>query len=151
MEMINLSLSAPPLTSQAVQNSRLYLFLLPSRTDTSKESVVGAIILTRIESAMKVVKIDAKHGGSDLVHVDSGLFCHPERIPAAMGVSRLFVSTMYRRKGIASLLLSAAARTFVHGCPLRFEDGSIAFSQPTESGRKFMVSMGNGSIGIYDE
>lgn len=154
--MINTCLSAPPLTTEALEKSRAYLCLTPSSSDATKEIIVGAIILTRIEKCLRVAKDrsrDDKTYLPDLVLVDSesGLYCHPEKVPAAMGVSRVFVSTSFRRKGIAAALLRAGARTFIHGCPLRFEDGTVAFSQPTDSGRKFMESFGSGCIGIYEE
>lgn len=49
-----------------------------------------------------------------------------------MGISRIWVSSGYRKKGIASILLDCAAKTFR-------EEGStpknlVAFSQPTQSG-----------------
>jgi N-acetyltransferase len=149
--MINLCLSAPPLTPIALQKSRAYLFLLPPHMDSAKETIVGALVATRIEEAMRVAKVENKTESCNLVLIDSGLYCYPKKIPATMGVSRLFVSTAYRRRGIAAALLLAATRTFVHGCPLRVEDGTVAFSQPTESGRKFMESFKRGFIGIYEE
>jgi N-acetyltransferase len=149
--MINLCLSAPPLTPVAQKKSRIYLFLLPPPIGSSKERIVGAIVLTRIEEAMRLAKPNIKPEGSGLVLIDSGLYCYPERVPAAMGVSRIFVSTTYRRLGIAAALLRSGAKTFIHGCPMRFEDGGIAFSQPTESGRGFMEAIGEGYIGIYEE
>jgi N-acetyltransferase len=127
--MINLYLSAPQLTPTALEKSRAYLFMLPSRTDATREVIVGALIAT----------------------IDSGLYCYPEKISAAMGVSRLFVSTVHRRKSVAAALLAAAAKTFIHGCPLRIEDETVAFSQPSESGRKFMESFGKGLIGVFEE
>jgi N-acetyltransferase len=149
--MINLCLSAPPLTNATLEKSRAYLFLLPSNAETTKETIIGAIVLTRIDEAMRVAKSEHKPKSTDLVLIDSGLYCYPEKVPALMGVSRLFVSISHRRKGIAASLLSAGAKTFVRGCPLRVEDGVIAFSQPTSSGRMFMDAFGGGSICIYEE
>jgi N-acetyltransferase len=149
--MINLYLSAPQLTPTALEKSRAYLFMLPSRTDATREVIVGALIATRIEEAMRVAKVDDKCENEGLVPIDSGLYCYPEKISAAMGVSRLFVSTVHRRKSVAAALLAAAAKTFIHGCPLRIEDETVAFSQPSESGRKFMESFGKGLIGVFEE
>ena len=88
-----------------------------------------------------------------LVAVDttSGLFCHPEGLPTPLGIPRLFVSSAHRRQGIASRLLSAAAATFIHGCPLDPRKGDIAFTQPTEGGNAVMQSWGGGGVRIYDE
>lgn len=88
-----------------------------------------------------------------LVAVDttSGLFCHPEGLPTPLGIPRLFVSSAHRRQGIASRLLSAAALTFIHGCPLDPLNGDIAFTQPTEGGSAVMQSWGGGGVRIYEE
>ena len=82
---------------------------------------------------------------------DAGLFCSPTPLPTPLGIPRLFVSSAHRHKGIASLLLGAAARTFIHGCPLRPELGHVAFSQPTRAGRGVMERWGKGAVRIYQE
>ncbi|KAG2020439.1 hypothetical protein CC2G_005780 [Coprinopsis cinerea AmutBmut pab1-1] len=80
-----------------------------------------------------------------------GVFCYPEPLPTPMGISRLFVSSSYRRQGIANRLLSAAASTFIPGCTLDPKKGQVAFSQPTGDGAKIMQSWGGGGIRIYEE
>jgi N-acetyltransferase len=82
---------------------------------------------------------------------DTGLFCSPTALPTPLGIPRLFVSSSHRHKGIASLLLDATARTFIHGCPLRPELGHVAFSQPTRAGRGVMERWGKGGVRIYQE
>lgn len=88
-----------------------------------------------------------------LVAVDpsSGLFCHPSPIPTPLGIPRLFVPSAHRRQGIATHLLSAAAATFIHGCPLDPTKGQVAFTQPTQGGRAVMEKWGKGSARIYEE
>lgn len=88
-----------------------------------------------------------------LVAVDSGsgLFCHPNLLPTPMGVPRLFVPSAYRRQGIASALLNAAAATFIHGCPLDPKRGEVAFTQPTGDGKALMINWGSGAARIYEE
>lgn len=82
---------------------------------------------------------------------DAGLFCSPTPLPTPLGIPRLFVSSAHRHKGIAQTLLDAAARSFIHGCPLRPELGQVAFSQPTRAGRGVMEKWGKGGIRIYEE
>ena len=57
---------------------------------------------------------------------------------AIMGISRIWTSHSYRRKGIAKKLLDCAATSFLYG--MTVEQNSIAFSQPTESGSKLARS-----------
>ena len=89
---------------------------------------------------------------STLVAVDSGMgiFCRPERLPTPMGIPRLFVASTHRRQGIASNLLTAAAKTFIHGYELDPGKGEVAFTQPTGDGKAVMVRWGGGGVRIYE-
>lgn len=88
-----------------------------------------------------------------LIPVDhsSSLFCHPTPLPTPLGILRLFVSSTHRRQGVASKLLSAAAQTFIHGCPLDPEKGEVAFTQPTAAGASVMRAWGKSGVRIYEE
>ncbi|KAJ3257856.1 hypothetical protein HDU77_002500 [Chytriomyces hyalinus] len=55
-------------------------------------------------------------------------------VPAACGISRIWVSKKHRRHGIALKLLDACRRKYLFGCVLDKE--SIAFSQPTMEGMR---------------
>lgn len=94
---------------------------------------------------------DGNTGRHYLVAVDSGLFCHPEPLPTPMGIPRLFVPCAYRRQGIASALLDAAAATFIRGCPIDPKFGQVAFTQPTGDGKAVMLKWGGNSLRIYEE
>ncbi|KAJ3811022.1 hypothetical protein F5876DRAFT_88568 [Lentinula aff. lateritia] len=160
LETINVTLSASTLSPEALRASKAYLFLLPAITP-NKEKIVGCIFAQRIEKAMAVAPSsssisgnhDATPSSRSLLTVDdtSGLFCYPELLPTALGISRIFVTSTQRRQGIASSLLSAAAQTAVHGCVLDPKDGQIAFSQTTGDGIALMRNWGQGGIRIYDE
>lgn len=91
---------------------------------------------------------DAKES---LVHVEGNLYCKSENLPTPMGIPRLFVSSAHRRKGIAQALLTAAAKSFIHGCELSPAKGEIAFSQPTSMGRAVMEKWGKGGVRVYQE
>ncbi|KAI0372845.1 hypothetical protein BV20DRAFT_836490 [Pilatotrama ljubarskyi] len=88
-----------------------------------------------------------------LLPVDSStnLYVHPAPLPTPMGIPRLFVSSAHRRLGIASRLLSAAAATFILGCPLDPARGEIAFTQPTGAGKAVLEEWGRGGVRIYEE
>ncbi|GAW06306.1 N-acetyltransferase ECO1 [Lentinula edodes] len=160
LETINVTLSASTLSPEALRASKAYLFLLPAITP-NKEKIVGCIFAQRIEKAMAVAPSSSSIPENDnatpssrsLLTVDdtSGLFCYPELLPTALGISRIFVTSTQRRQGIASSLLSAAAQTAIHGCVLDPKDGQIAFSQTTGDGIALMRNWGQGGIRIYDE
>ncbi|KAF9239591.1 hypothetical protein BU15DRAFT_87907 [Melanogaster broomeanus] len=169
LETVNLALASPPLTESILKCSKAYLFLVPSITNVRREKIVGCAIAQRISTAMEIATPEEAASACaqdrdtsselhpsptrSLVAVDtsSGLFCHPAALPTPLGIPRLFVSSAHRRQSIASQLLSAAAATFIHGCPLDPLKGNVAFTQPTEGGNAVMRNWGKGFIRIYEE
>ncbi|KAJ7261318.1 hypothetical protein B0H12DRAFT_1217783 [Mycena haematopus] len=169
LSTINIALSAPPLTPSILPASKVYLFLTPSLTTTLREKIVGCVIAQQISTAMAIAtpaecisacepdpsSCDAPSPTptSKLVSVDtnSGIFCHPAPLPTPLGIPRLFVSSTHRRQGVASKLLSAAAETFIYGCPLDPRKGQVAFTQPTGDGSAVMHRWGGGGVRIYEE
>ncbi|KAL4258478.1 N-acetyltransferase ECO1 [Pleurotus pulmonarius] len=162
-DTINLALSSPPLTSEALRASKVYLFLLPSPiAGSSRERIVGCVIAQRISTAMAIAAptkttvsddLEPEEETSRLIAVDttSGLFCDPAPLPTPLGIPRIFVPSTHRRQGIASKLLSAAASTFIHGCPLDPSKGDVAFTQPTGDGNAVMRSWSGNGVRIYEE
>lgn len=169
LETINLTLSAPPLTADTIRKSKMYLFLVPHQTKmgTWREKIVGCAIAEHIETAMAMVlarnstpksssseiSVDVGNEGGALVVVDTGMgiFCRPEPLPTPMGIPRLFVASTHRRQGVASKLLTAAAKTFIHGYELDPRRGEVAFTQPTGDGKAVMLKWGSGGVRIYEE
>ncbi|KAJ7184274.1 hypothetical protein C8R46DRAFT_883543 [Mycena filopes] len=171
LNTINIALSSPPLTPSILQVSKVYLFLTPSITSTLREKIVGCVIAQHISTAMAIATSaecvsaceppsssppstePAPSPTSKLVAVDttSGIFCHPAALPTPLGIPRLFVSSTHRRQGVASHLLTAAAQTFVFGCPLDPRKGQVAFTQPTGDGSAVMHRWGGGGVRIYEE
>jgi N-acetyltransferase len=85
------------------------------------------------------------------VDVSTSLYCSPEPLPTPLGIPRMFVSCSYRRLGIASRLLSAAADNFIHGVTLDPAKGEVAFTQPTSSGKALMEKWAKKGARIYRE
>ncbi|KAF8522121.1 hypothetical protein BU17DRAFT_45101 [Hysterangium stoloniferum] len=152
LETINLILSAPTLPPETLKGSKAYLLLIPAIT-SSRERIAGCVIAQHITHAMNVMSDPGndKENQKDVIQVDGGLYCSPQLYSTPMGIPRLFVPSTHRRKGIALMLLNAAAKTFVHGCELDPTKGQIAFSQPTGDGRKVMERWGKGGVRIYQE
>lgn len=61
--------------------------------------------------------------------------CSEESYPVKCGISRIWVSQLNRKKGIATAMMEALRRNFVMGYILKTED--IAFSSPTALGKIF--------------
>ncbi|KAJ7771687.1 hypothetical protein B0H16DRAFT_1660670 [Mycena metata] len=158
LNTINLALSSPSLTPEILQASKVYLFLTPSITSTLREKIVGCVIAQQISTAVAIATPTEYSGAceppsppSPTTTLVGGIFCHPAPLPTPLGISRLFVSSTHRRQGVASHLLTAAAETFVLGCPLDPRKGQVAFSQPTGDGSAVMHRWGGGGVRIYEE
>lgn len=160
LDTVNLALSSPALTPSTLRASKAYLFLLSPINNSAREKIAGCLIAQRISTAMAIAspeesKLAHPYPGTTptLLPVDAnaGLFCHPTRLPTPLGIPRIFVSSAHRRQGIASKLLSAAAETFIHGCPLDPRKGHVACTQPTGDGSAFMQHWGGGGVRIYEE
>ncbi|ESK92893.1 hypothetical protein Moror_9049 [Moniliophthora roreri MCA 2997] len=164
-DMMNTTLSAPSLPPNILKRSKTYLFLLPAPSALGvKEQIVGCVVAQQISTAMEIAPSKSTSRSSEqdsnssiprqqLVMVDSssGIFCYPTPLPTPLGITRIFVSPAHRRQGAATKLLSAAARTFVHGCALDPRSGQVAFSQTTGDGLALMHGWGGGGVRIYDE
>lgn len=75
----------------------------------------------------------------------------PTPLPTPLGIPRLFVSSSHRRLGVATMLLTAAAETFILGCPLDPKKGEIAFTQPTGLGGMVLAKWAGGNGRVYEE
>ncbi|KAF7984983.1 hypothetical protein HWV62_9948 [Athelia sp. TMB] len=165
LETINLALSAPPLTPAALAVSKAYLMLVPVPGPSHREKIVGCVIAQRIKTAMAIAdppSCEATFSSDEIptappehklipLHGSSSLFVHPTPLPTPLGIPRLFTASAFRRLGVASHLLDAAARTFVHGCELSGKKGEVAFTQPTGAGAGVMRGWGGGGVRIYEE
>ncbi|KAF8226903.1 hypothetical protein L208DRAFT_1460701 [Tricholoma matsutake] len=166
MDTVNLALSSPPLAPSILHASKAYLFLLtPMTHNSAREKIAGCLIAQQISTAMTIAsseesKLVFQAGSQEqpastplLTPIDAstGVFCHPTPLPTPLGISRIFVSSSHRRRGIASKLLSAAAETFIHGCPLDPRKGHVAFTQPTGDGSAVMLRWGGGCVRIYED
>ncbi|KAI0818527.1 hypothetical protein BC629DRAFT_1256681, partial [Irpex lacteus] len=179
LESVNITLSAPALTPQTLKASKAYLFLLssgsPSSSSTHKEKIIGCVIAQRISSAMAIApsptptpsqpdntsdttpplttspESDPKPSNGPDPSDSTSLTLLPTPLPTPLGISRLFVSSTHRRLGVGSRLLTAAAQTFIHGCPLDPRKGEVAFSQPTGLGGKVLEKWSAGRGRVFEE
>lgn len=73
------------------------------------------------------------HDTSNTNTSDSPLTLSQNPSPAVVGVSRIWTSRSFRRKGIANNLLECVMNQFIYGMEIHRTE--VAFSQPTEMGR----------------
>ena len=124
---------------------------IPIRRDVRRDSA-REILLFENSPALRPSTPHIPSKG-DLITVDAStsLYCSPEPLPTPLGIPRMFVSSSYRRLGIASRLLTAAAENFVHGVTLDPAKGEVAFTQPTTSGQALMEKWGEKGARVYRE
>lgn len=73
----------------------------------------------------------------------------PTPIPTPLGIHRLYTIPSYRQLSLVTQLLDAACSNTIYGCTFDPAKGEVAFSQPTESGRKVMEKWGKGHVRVF--
>ena len=84
---------------------------------------------------------DQTHGPSQ----DSTLTLSETKYPAVVGVSRIWTSKSFRRRGIADNLLECVMNQFIYG--MAIEPTEVAFSQPTAMGTALAKAWFNKGLG----
>ncbi|AOW05304.1 N-acetyltransferase ECO1 [Yarrowia lipolytica] len=125
LKLVNSELNAPEpiLSSQAA----VYVYVVDQRA-------VGCVLVDRIT---KCRHVDIQTGTLGL-----------KEYPAVMGVSRMYVSQLFRRTGIVTKLLDLAKSDFIYGMEL--EKNQVAFTQPSEGGLKVAENWA-GTVRVYRE
>jgi len=121
--------------SKAASSSRykMYLYLDGARCQ-------GLCLAETISEAHAIVPKTWKEGVAVAAQDDSLMVYNHEfdlqaiSSPARIGISRIWTSSRYRRKGVASALLNSISKTFYDHSPVA--RSLIAFSQPTDLGKK---------------
>ncbi|KAJ2383197.1 hypothetical protein GGI05_005391 [Coemansia sp. RSA 2603] len=127
---------------------------------------LGAVVLSAEDLAMRQRKLfvhvgardtvdgcvlaEAIEGARRLESTPGAAMCAGEVVPAACGISRIWVAPGARRSGVASRLMDAVCAHFVYGCRLSLD--KLAFTQPTADGRAFAARLfGREDFLVYAE
>ena len=100
---------------------KYYLFIHMNR-------IIGFCLAETISKAYKITFIN-----DNMTSIDKS-----EQLKAVCGISRIWVDSKYRRMKIASKMLDCVRLNYVYYQTLNLND--IAFSDPTENGRKLATS-----------
>ncbi|KAJ1540082.1 Establishment of cohesion 1, partial [Nowakowskiella sp. JEL0078] len=123
MEVVQMDLGAVALDSEKLKT---FLYI-------KDKIVIGCVVSEPVSFAQRL-KITEVNGDSDK-HVCT---VSDEKIPVICGVSRIWVSPLHRRNGIATVLLDSLRSNFVFGTTI--EKDKLAFSQPTDAGQRLASS-----------
>lgn len=98
---------------------------------------IGLCLAERITKGQRVKanlldKSDSNENAKE--RISSSISVEEKSSPAVVGISRIWTSRAFRRKGIATNLLDCVMNNFIYGMEIEKEE--VAFSQPTESGGK---------------
>ena len=101
------------------------------------DTCVGFCLAEKISAACQVVNPQADHKSREGVisgAKSSSIVCSAIADVALLGISRIWTSKAHRGRGIAYKLLDCARASFIFG--MEVPKDLMAFSQPTESGRR---------------
>uniref|UniRef100_A0A6I8NMR3 Establishment of sister chromatid cohesion N-acetyltransferase 2 n=1 Tax=Ornithorhynchus anatinus TaxID=9258 RepID=A0A6I8NMR3_ORNAN len=120
----------------------------PSKTKTylfvsNERKVVGCLIAEQIKKAFRVLSEPATPGSpnSQALEHHRAWRCSSTPEAALCGISRIWVFSLMRRKGIAGRLVDVVRNTFMYGGYLDINE--IAFSDPTPDGKLFATKYCN--------
>ncbi|KAK3516347.1 hypothetical protein QTP70_009403 [Hemibagrus guttatus] len=112
--------------------AKTYLFI------NSDKMVVGCLVAEPIRQAFRVLAQPERPKDmtkEDFMEHHRAWCCSTVPEKAICGVSRIWVFSLMRRKGIATRLIDTVRGSFMYGSPLSKDE--IAFSDPTPDGKLF--------------
>lgn len=118
--------------------AKTYLFI------NSDRMVVGCLVAEPIRQAFRVLAVPDNEKDmtkDDFMERHRAWCCSTVPEKAICGISRIWVFSLARRKGIATRLLDTVRNTFMYGSHLTKEE--IAFSDPTPDGKLFATKYSN--------
>ncbi|XP_049613538.1 N-acetyltransferase ESCO2 [Syngnathus scovelli] len=123
------------MTLSRPSQAKTYLFVNDDRM------VVGCLVAEPIQKAFRVLEQPDQRKDmtkDDFMDRHRAWCCSTVPEKALCGVSRIWVFSLARHKGIASRMLDIVRSTFIYGCLLTKDE--IAFSDPTPDGKQFATT-----------
>ncbi|MBN3270473.1 ESCO1 acetyltransferase, partial [Polyodon spathula] len=136
-EMVDNDLGFQQVETKCPSNTKTFLFV------SNDKKVTGCLIAEHIHefpvlTGFRVIDesgLEGSDGDKVMFERQRAWCCSTTPEPAICGISRIWVFSLMRRKGIASRLLDCLRSTFIYGSYLSKEE--IAFSDPTPDGKLF--------------
>ncbi|KAK1172868.1 N-acetyltransferase ESCO1-like isoform X1 [Acipenser oxyrinchus oxyrinchus] len=131
-EMVDKDLGFQQVETKCPSNTKTFLFV------SNDKKVTGCLIAEHIQEGFRVIDesaLEGSEGDKVMFERQRAWCCSTTPEPAICGISRIWVFSLMRRKGIASRLLDCLRSTFIYGSYLSKEE--IAFSDPTPDGKLF--------------
>ncbi|XP_048862741.1 N-acetyltransferase ESCO1 isoform X2 [Brienomyrus brachyistius] len=131
-EMVDNDLGFQQVETKSPSQTKTFLFI------SNDKKVVGCLIAEHIQEGFRVIEEatpECSEGEKVMFERQRAWCCSTTPEPALCGISRIWVFSMMRRKGIASRMIECLRNNFIYGSHLSKEE--IAFSDPTPDGKLF--------------
>ncbi|MBN3310962.1 ESCO1 acetyltransferase, partial [Amia calva] len=131
-EMVDNDLGFQQVDTRCPSQTKTFLFI------SNDKKVTGCLIAEHIQEGFRVIEEQGPEGSEReklMFERQRAWCCSTTPEPALCGISRIWVFSMMRRKGIASRMIDCLRSTFIYGSYLSKEE--IAFSDPTPDGKLF--------------
>uniref|UniRef100_K7GHY9 Establishment of sister chromatid cohesion N-acetyltransferase 2 n=1 Tax=Pelodiscus sinensis TaxID=13735 RepID=K7GHY9_PELSI len=104
---------------------------------SNEKKIIGCLIAEQIKQAFRVLSEPnvPQSPNRDILQHHRAWRCSAKPEAAICGVSRIWVFSLMRRRGIARRMVDVVRNTFMYGCYLSTDE--IAFSDPTPDGKLF--------------
>ncbi|KFO78297.1 N-acetyltransferase ESCO2, partial [Cuculus canorus] len=132
-EIVDNELGFKQVSLSCPDKSKIYLFV------SNEKMIVGCLVAESIKQAFRVLSEPGApmSPSKDALQHQRAWRCSTEPEPAVCGISRIWVFSLRRRKGIARRMVDVVRSTFMYGCYLSTNE--IAFSDPTPDGKLFAM------------
>ncbi|XP_045077118.1 titin isoform X2 [Coregonus clupeaformis] len=131
-EMVDNDLGFQQVETKCPSQTKTFLFI------SNDKKVAGCLIAEHIQEGYRVIEEavpEGSEGEKVMFERQRAWCCSTTPEPALCGISRIWVFSMLRRRGIASRMIECLRNNFIYGSYLSKEE--IAFSDPTPDGKLF--------------
>ncbi|XP_051969743.1 N-acetyltransferase ESCO1 isoform X2 [Xyrauchen texanus] len=131
-EMVDNDLGFQQVETNVPSQTKTFLFI------SNDKKVAGCLIAEHIQEGYRVIEesvLEGTEGEKVMFERQRAWCCSTVPEPALCGISRIWVFSMMRRKGIASRMIECLRNNFIYGSHLSKDE--IAFSDPTPDGKLF--------------
>ncbi|XP_030625768.1 N-acetyltransferase ESCO1 [Chanos chanos] len=131
-EMVDNDLGFQQVETKVPSQTKTFLFI------SNDKKVAGCLIAEHIQEGYRVIEEpvpEVSEGEKVMFERQRAWCCSTTPEPALCGISRIWVFSMMRRRGIASRMIECLRNNFIYGSYLSKDE--IAFSDPTPDGKLF--------------
>ncbi|XP_070409208.1 fap1 adhesin isoform X2 [Nothobranchius furzeri] len=145
-EMVDNDLGFQQVETKCPSQTKTFLFI------TIDKKVAGCLIAENIQEGYRVIEEpipEGSEGEKVMFERQRAWCCSTTPEPAICGISRIWVVSMMRRRGIATRMIECLRNNFIYGSYLSKDE--IAFSDPTPDGKLFaMHYFGTSQFLVYN-